>query len=106
MFSGDEHDASVDWLLRKLSDQFVSKDDMQVLLRDLELQILRNITHHISVTREMPTSETVVSAVSGAGVSGITEAVSRQGAFRPRGGGTAMQARSWPTPMPAPTMVP
>ncbi|CAI9173451.1 unnamed protein product [Rangifer tarandus platyrhynchus] len=77
MFSGDEHDASVDWLLRKLSDQFVSKDDMQVLLRDLELQILRNITHHISVTREMPTSETVVSAVSGAGVSGITEAQAR-----------------------------
>ncbi|XP_065779718.1 SUN domain-containing protein 1 isoform X11 [Muntiacus reevesi] len=77
MFSGDEHDASVDWLLRKLSAQFVSKDDVQVLLRDLELQILRNITHHISVTREMPTSETVVSAVSGAGISGITEAQAR-----------------------------
>ncbi|XP_070316732.1 SUN domain-containing protein 1 isoform X15 [Odocoileus virginianus] len=77
MFSGDEHDASVNWLLRKLSDQFVSKDDMQVLLRDLELQILRNITHHISVTGEMPTSETVVSAVRGAGVSGITEAQAR-----------------------------
>ncbi|XP_055266466.1 SUN domain-containing protein 1 isoform X11 [Moschus berezovskii] len=74
IFSGDEHDASVDWLLRKLSAQFVSKDDVQVLLRDLELQILRNITHHISVTRQMPTSETVVSAVSGAGVSGLTEA--------------------------------
>ncbi|XP_043310789.1 SUN domain-containing protein 1 isoform X16 [Cervus canadensis] len=77
MFSGDEHDASVDWLLRKLSSQFVSKGDVQVLLRDLELQILRNITHHISVTREVPTSETVVSAVSGAGISGITEAQAR-----------------------------
>ncbi|XP_043771430.1 SUN domain-containing protein 1 isoform X12 [Cervus elaphus] len=77
MFSGDEHDASVDWLLRKLSAQFVSKGDVQVLLRDLELQILRNITHHISVTREVPTSETVVSAVSGAGISGITEAQAR-----------------------------
>ncbi|KAM9725906.1 SUN domain-containing protein 1 isoform 8-T8 [Dama dama] len=77
MFSGDEHDASVDWLLRKLSAKFVSKGDVQVLLRDLELQILRNITHHISVTREMPTSETVVSAVSGAGISGITEAQAR-----------------------------
>uniref|UniRef100_A0A8C6DB97 Sad1 and UNC84 domain containing 1 n=1 Tax=Moschus moschiferus TaxID=68415 RepID=A0A8C6DB97_MOSMO len=74
IFSGNEHDASVDWLLRKLSAQFVSKDDVQVLLRDLELQILRNITHHISVTRQMPTSETVVSAMSGAGVSGLTEA--------------------------------
>ncbi|XP_059737634.1 SUN domain-containing protein 1 isoform X12 [Bos taurus] len=77
IFSGDEHDSSVDWLLQKLSAQFVSKDDVQVLLRDLELQILRNITHHISVTRQMPTSETIVSAVSGAGISGITEAQAR-----------------------------
>lgn len=89
MFSGDEHEASVDWLLRKLSAQFVSKGDVQVLLRDLELQILRNITHHISVTREVPTSETVVSAVSGAGISGITEAVSRQGTFKSHGDETA-----------------
>uniref|UniRef100_A0A8C2PJA7 SUN domain-containing protein n=1 Tax=Capra hircus TaxID=9925 RepID=A0A8C2PJA7_CAPHI len=74
IFSGDEHDASADWLLQKLSAQFVSKDDVQALLRDLELQVLRNITHHISVTRQMPTSETVVSAVSGAGAPGITEA--------------------------------
>ncbi|ELR45674.1 SUN domain-containing protein 1, partial [Bos mutus] len=77
IFSGDEHDSSVDWLLQKLSAQFVSKDDVQVLLRDLELQILRNITHHISVTRQMPTSETIVSAVSGAGISGITEVQAR-----------------------------
>uniref|UniRef100_A0AC11ELC9 Sad1 and UNC84 domain containing 1 n=1 Tax=Ovis aries TaxID=9940 RepID=A0AC11ELC9_SHEEP len=77
IFSGDEHDASADWLLQKLSAQFVSKDDVQALLRDLELQVLRNITHHISVTRQMPTSETVVSAVSGAGVPGITEAQAR-----------------------------
>ncbi|XP_070636462.1 SUN domain-containing protein 1 isoform X10 [Bos indicus] len=77
IFSGDEHDSSVDWLLQKLSAQFVSKDDVQVLLRDLELQILRNITHHISVTRQMPTSESIVSAVSGAGISGITEAQAR-----------------------------
>ena len=85
IFSGDEHDSSVDWLLQKLSAQFVSKDDVQVLLRDLELQILRNITHHISVTRQMPTSETIVSAVSGAGISGITEAVSGRGMFKSHG---------------------
>lgn len=77
MFSGDEQDASLEWLLQKFSSQFVSKDDVQVLLRDLELQILKNITHHISVTKQMPTSETVVSAVNEAGISGITEAVSR-----------------------------
>nr|XP_008507002.1 PREDICTED: SUN domain-containing protein 1 isoform X1 [Equus przewalskii]XP_008507003.1 PREDICTED: SUN domain-containing protein 1 isoform X1 [Equus przewalskii]XP_008507004.1 PREDICTED: SUN domain-containing protein 1 isoform X1 [Equus przewalskii]XP_008507005.1 PREDICTED: SUN domain-containing protein 1 isoform X1 [Equus przewalskii] len=77
MFSGDEQDASLEWLLQKFSSQFVSKDDVQVLLRDLELQVLKNITHHISVTKQMPTSETVVSAVNEAGISGITEAQAR-----------------------------
>ena len=78
MFSGDEHGSSLEWLLQKLSAQLVNKDDLQILLRDLELQILKNITHHISVTKQLPTSETVVSAVNGAGISGITEAVSRR----------------------------
>lgn len=78
MFSGDQHESSLEWLLQKLSAQFVNKDNLQIVLRDLELQILKNITHHISVTKQMPTSETVVSAVNGAGVSGITEAVSRR----------------------------
>ncbi|XP_066868978.1 SUN domain-containing protein 1 isoform X12 [Kogia breviceps] len=77
MFSGDQHESSLEWLLQKLSARFVNKDNLQILLRDLELQILKNITRHISVTKQMPTSETVVSAVSGAGVSGITEAQAR-----------------------------
>ncbi|XP_045398884.1 SUN domain-containing protein 1 isoform X12 [Lemur catta] len=74
ILSEDQQDGSFEWLLQKFSSQFVSKDDLQILLRDLELQILKNITHHISVTKQMPTSETVVSAVNEAGVSGITEA--------------------------------
>uniref|UniRef100_A0A8C9AAW2 Sad1 and UNC84 domain containing 1 n=1 Tax=Prolemur simus TaxID=1328070 RepID=A0A8C9AAW2_PROSS len=74
ILSEDQQDGSFEWLLQKFSSQFVSKDDLQILLRDLELQILTNITHHISVTKQMPTSETVVSAVNEAGVSGITEA--------------------------------
>ncbi|XP_057605612.1 SUN domain-containing protein 1 isoform X4 [Hippopotamus amphibius kiboko] len=77
VFSGDQHDASLEWLLQTLSTQFVNKDNLQILLRDLELQILKNITHHVSVTKQMPTSETVVSAVNGAGISGITEAQAR-----------------------------
>ena len=52
----------------------MSRDDLQVLLRDLELQILKNITHYISVTKQVPDSETVVSAANEAGISGITEA--------------------------------
>lgn len=78
MFSGDQHESSLEWLLQKLSARFVNKDTLQILLRDLELRVLENISHHTSVTKQMPASETVVSAVNGAGVSGITEAVSRR----------------------------
>ncbi|XP_039081939.1 SUN domain-containing protein 1 isoform X4 [Hyaena hyaena] len=73
MFS-DEQDGALEWLLQKLSSRFISKDDLQVLLRDLELQILKNVTHYVSVTKHGPDSETVLSAVREAGVSGITEA--------------------------------
>lgn len=69
---------ALEGLLRKLSSRFVSKDDLQVSLRDLELRILKEVTHHISVTKQIPTSETILSAVNEAGISGITEAVRRQ----------------------------
>ncbi|VCX15689.1 unnamed protein product [Gulo gulo] len=77
LFSDGEQGGSPDWLLQALSSRFVSKDDLQALLRDLELQILKNITHYISVTKQVPDSETVVSAAKEAGVSGITEAQAR-----------------------------
>ncbi|KAM6157336.1 SUN domain-containing protein 1 [Erethizon dorsatum] len=77
MFSEDQQGGSLEWLVRKLSSHYVSRDDLQALLRDLELQVLKNITHHLVVTGQKPTSETVVSAVSGAGISGITEAQAR-----------------------------
>ncbi|XP_047569546.1 SUN domain-containing protein 1 isoform X4 [Lutra lutra] len=77
LFSDGEQGGSPDWLLRALSSRFVSRDDLQALLRDLELQILKNITHYISVTKQVPDSETVVSAAKEAGVSGITEAQAR-----------------------------
>ncbi|XP_059011005.1 SUN domain-containing protein 1 isoform X6 [Mustela lutreola] len=77
LFSDREQGRSPDWLLQALSSRFVSKDDLQALLRDLELQILKNITHYISVTKQVPDSETVVSAAKEAGVSGITEAQAR-----------------------------
>ncbi|XP_028907809.1 SUN domain-containing protein 1 isoform X6 [Ornithorhynchus anatinus] len=74
MFSGDQQDGSLDWLLQWLSSKFVSKGDLQVLLQDLELQILKNISLHMSLTKETPTSETVITAVRSVGISGITEA--------------------------------
>ncbi|XP_032728737.1 SUN domain-containing protein 1 isoform X7 [Lontra canadensis] len=77
LFSDGGQGGSPDWLLQALSSRFVSRDDLQALLRDLELQILKNITHYISVTKQVPDSETVVSAAKEAGVSGITEAQAR-----------------------------
>ncbi|KAM4820780.1 SUN domain-containing protein 1 isoform 6-T6 [Thomomys bottae] len=77
MFSESQHGGSLEWLLQKFSSQFVSKDELRVLLQDLELQVLRNISHHITVTGQAPTSEAIVSAVIEAGISGITEAQAR-----------------------------
>ncbi|XP_076417495.1 SUN domain-containing protein 1 isoform X25 [Peromyscus maniculatus bairdii] len=74
MFSEDQHDSSLEWLLQKLSSRFVSKDEVQLLLQDLELKVLQNITHHITVTGQPPTSEVIMSAMNEAGISGITEA--------------------------------
>ncbi|XP_057171610.1 SUN domain-containing protein 1 isoform X3 [Ursus arctos] len=77
VFSGEEQGGSLERLLQTVSSRFVSKDDLQALLRDLELQILKNVTHYISVTTRVPGSETVVSAAKEAGISGITEAQAR-----------------------------
>ncbi|NP_001354614.1 SUN domain-containing protein 1 isoform vv [Homo sapiens] len=77
LFSEDQQGGSLEQLLQRFSSQFVSKGDLQTMLRDLQLQILRNVTHHVSVTKQLPTSEAVVSAVSEAGASGITEAQAR-----------------------------
>uniref|UniRef100_A0A2K5HZF2 SUN domain-containing protein n=1 Tax=Colobus angolensis palliatus TaxID=336983 RepID=A0A2K5HZF2_COLAP len=77
LFSEDQQGGSLEQLLQRFSSQCVSRGDLHTMLRDLELQILRNVTHHISVTKRLPASEAVVSAVSEAGASGITEAQAR-----------------------------
>uniref|UniRef100_A0A8D1CEW4 SUN domain-containing protein n=1 Tax=Sus scrofa TaxID=9823 RepID=A0A8D1CEW4_PIG len=74
VLSGDQPEAALERLLQKWSSQFVSKEHLQVLLRELELGILKNVTHHLAVTKQTPAPETVVSAARGAGITGITEA--------------------------------
>uniref|UniRef100_A0A8C3QZF0 Sad1 and UNC84 domain containing 1 n=1 Tax=Cyanoderma ruficeps TaxID=181631 RepID=A0A8C3QZF0_9PASS len=74
MLFGDQQDDLPESLLQWLTSNFVSKSDLQTLLRDLELQILKNITLHMSVTNQKVTSEVVTNAVTNAGISGITEA--------------------------------
>uniref|UniRef100_A0A2K6QWI5 Sad1 and UNC84 domain containing 1 n=1 Tax=Rhinopithecus roxellana TaxID=61622 RepID=A0A2K6QWI5_RHIRO len=77
LLSEDQQGGSLEQLLQRFSSQCVSRGDLHTMLRDLELQILRNVTHHISMTKRLPASEAVVSAVSEAGASGITEAQAR-----------------------------
>ncbi|XP_068940964.1 SUN domain-containing protein 1 isoform X10 [Petaurus breviceps papuanus] len=76
MFSDDQQDGSLEWLLQWLSSKFVSKGDLQILLRDLELQILKNVTLHMSTRKQISASEALVNADS-LGISGITEAQAR-----------------------------
>uniref|UniRef100_A0A8B9QG74 Sad1 and UNC84 domain containing 1 n=1 Tax=Apteryx owenii TaxID=8824 RepID=A0A8B9QG74_APTOW len=77
MFFGDRQEDFPESLLQWLASNFVSKSDLQTLLRDLELQILKNITLHMSSTNQKLTSEVVTNAVNNVGVSGITEAQAR-----------------------------
>uniref|UniRef100_A0A674H3R2 Sad1 and UNC84 domain containing 1 n=1 Tax=Taeniopygia guttata TaxID=59729 RepID=A0A674H3R2_TAEGU len=75
MLFGTQEEDLPESLLQWLASNFVSKSDLQTLLRDLELQILKNITLHMSVTNQKVTSEVVTNAVTNAGISGITEAI-------------------------------
>ncbi|XP_032086635.1 SUN domain-containing protein 1 isoform X2 [Thamnophis elegans] len=74
MFSGDLKGDFSESLLQWLTSRFVTKTDVQVLLRDLEMQILRNITLQRSITNSKVTTEIVTNAVNEAGIVGITEA--------------------------------
>ncbi|KAM6320296.1 SUN domain-containing protein 1 isoform 1-T1 [Podargus strigoides] len=71
---GDQQADLPESLLQWLMSNFVSKSDLMTLLRDLELQILKNIHLHVSTTNKKLTSEVVTNAVTNAGISGITEA--------------------------------
>uniref|UniRef100_A0A8C6YT63 Sad1 and UNC84 domain containing 1 n=1 Tax=Nothoprocta perdicaria TaxID=30464 RepID=A0A8C6YT63_NOTPE len=77
MFFGDRQEDFPESLLQWLASNFVSKSDLQTLLQDLELQILKNITLYMSSTNQKLTSEVVTNAVNNVGVSGITEAQAR-----------------------------
>ncbi|XP_053132202.1 SUN domain-containing protein 1 isoform X11 [Hemicordylus capensis] len=74
MFYGNQQQELPESLLQWLTSRFVSKSDLQALLRDLELRILRNITLHMSATHSRPTAAAVTSIVNGSGLAGITEA--------------------------------
>ncbi|KAM4024707.1 SUN domain-containing protein 1 isoform 5-T7 [Anomaloglossus baeobatrachus] len=63
-------------LLQWLSANFVSNEDFSARLQELEFHLLRNITHYVSLTGKVPTSEMVEETVRG-GIAGITEKEAR-----------------------------
>ncbi|XP_061456440.1 SUN domain-containing protein 1 isoform X3 [Rhineura floridana] len=77
MLFGNQQGDLPESLLQWLTSKFVSKSDLQVLLRDLELRILKNITLQTSAANTKSTSEIVTSVVNEAGISGITETQAR-----------------------------
>ncbi|XP_062041595.1 SUN domain-containing protein 1 isoform X3 [Lepus europaeus] len=74
LLSEGQQDEVLEQLLHRLSAHFVSKEDLQLALRALELQVLSNVSRHIAGTGQGPTPEAVLAAVNEAGISGITEA--------------------------------
>ncbi|KAM6140453.1 SUN domain-containing protein 1-like [Pterocles gutturalis] len=74
---GDQQEDSPESLRQWLASSFVTKSDVQTLLQDLELRILKDVKLHMSATKQKIPSDEVTDAVTNGGVSGITEAQAR-----------------------------
>ncbi|XP_058851775.1 SUN domain-containing protein 1-like isoform X7 [Acipenser ruthenus] len=70
---GNKDEEMSESLLQWLSTQFVRQSDLQGLLMEMEMKILKNITMYKSKTKLMPTAEVVTHAVHNAGAAGMTE---------------------------------
>ncbi|XP_078415014.1 SUN domain-containing protein 1 isoform X2 [Cetorhinus maximus] len=56
-----------------LSSQFANQTELQVLLKNLEMKILKNLTQHWIETKKLPDAQVAACAVTSAGLSGISE---------------------------------
>ncbi|XP_067912659.1 SUN domain-containing protein 1-like isoform X6 [Heterodontus francisci] len=56
-----------------LSSQFASQTELQVLLKNLEMKILKNLTQHWIETKKLPDAQVAACAVANAGINGISE---------------------------------
>eukprot|EP00079_Xenopus_tropicalis_P039222 XP_017952993.1 PREDICTED: SUN domain-containing protein 1 isoform X8 [Xenopus tropicalis] len=59
-------------LLQWLSANYVNKGDFNSRLQELELKILQNITHHVILTKQVPSAKVVETAITGA-IDGISK---------------------------------
>ncbi|XP_033886734.2 SUN domain-containing protein 1 isoform X5 [Acipenser ruthenus] len=70
---GNKDEEMSESLLQWLSTQFVRQSDLQGLLMEMEMKILKNITMYKSQTKQMPTAQVVTHAVNNAGAAGMSE---------------------------------
>ncbi|XP_041061842.1 SUN domain-containing protein 1-like isoform X3 [Carcharodon carcharias] len=56
-----------------LSSQFANQTELHVLLKNLEMKILKNLTQHWIETKKLPDAQVAACAVMSAGISGISE---------------------------------
>ncbi|XP_072125195.1 SUN domain-containing protein 1-like isoform X3 [Mobula birostris] len=56
-----------------LSSEFASQTELQILLKDLEMKILKNLTQHWIETKRPPDAQMTACAINDAGISGISE---------------------------------
>ncbi|XP_041435211.1 SUN domain-containing protein 1 isoform X2 [Xenopus laevis] len=63
-------------LVRWLSANFVNTGDFNSRLQEMELKILQNITHHVTLTKPIPSTKVVEAAVTGA-IDGISKEETR-----------------------------
>ncbi|MGH0117105.1 UNVERIFIED_CONTAM: hypothetical protein FKN15_030950 [Acipenser sinensis] len=70
---GNKDEEMSESLLQWLSTQFVRQSDLQGLLMEMEMKILKNITMYKSQMKQMPTAQVVTHAVHNAGAAGMSE---------------------------------
>ncbi|XP_069762273.1 SUN domain-containing protein 1 isoform X6 [Narcine bancroftii] len=56
-----------------LSSQFASQTELQILVKDLEMKILKNLTQHWIETKKLPDAQMAACAMNNAGIGGLSE---------------------------------
>ncbi|XP_072337667.1 SUN domain-containing protein 1 [Scyliorhinus torazame] len=70
---GNKPETSPESFKEWMSSQFVSQTELHVLLKNLEMKILKNLTQHWIETKKLPDAQVAACAVTNAGISGISE---------------------------------
>ncbi|XP_038675636.1 SUN domain-containing protein 1-like isoform X5 [Scyliorhinus canicula] len=70
---GNKPETSPESFKEWMSSQFASQTELHVLLKNLEMKILKNLTQHWIETKKLPDARVAACAVTNAGIRGISE---------------------------------